>query len=97
MTPSPESPPEETAPAEPASDGGPLTIDQLRADLDACGLPGDTPVVLAKDAEGNGFSPLAEAEVAMYAEEDQLAEDDPDDYSEAPDGAVRALFLWPVN
>jgi hypothetical protein len=72
-------------------------------------LPDDTPVVLAKDAEGNGFSPLVEAEHAMYraettwsgerylTEEQRLAEDEPDDWSEAPDDAVPAVFLWPVN
>lgn len=86
-----------------------MTIDELRKHLDDLDLPGDTPVVLAKDAEGNGFSPLVEAEVAMYAaestwsgdrympEEERLAEDDPDDYAEAPDDAVRAVFLWPTN
>ena len=30
-------------------------------------------------------------------EEDRQAEDDPDDYAEAPDDAVRAVFLWPTN
>jgi hypothetical protein len=86
-----------------------MTIDELRKQLDGLNAPGDTPVILAKDAEGNGFSPLTEAEVAMYAtvstwsgerymtEEDRQAEDEPDDYAEAPDDAVRAVFLWPTN
>ncbi|MFD0053031.1 hypothetical protein ACFVHR_04805 [Streptomyces sp. NPDC127168] len=72
-------------------------------------LPDDTLVVLAKDAEGNGFSPLVEVEHAMYraettwsgerylTEEQRLAEAEPDDWSEAPDDAVPAVFLWPVN
>lgn len=43
-----------------------MTLDELRAQLDALNLPGPTLVVLAKDAEGNRFSPLSEAEGAMY-------------------------------
>ena len=85
-----------------------MTLNDLRKQLDALNMPGDTPVILAKDAEGNGFSPAVEAEVAMYAaettwsgerymtEEGQAA-GVPDEYSEAPDDAVRAVFLWPTN
>lgn len=72
-------------------------------------LPDSTLVVLAKDEEGNSFSPLHEAIPGMYlaettwsgehypTEEQRLAEDDPDEYSPAPDDAVHAVFLWPVN
>ena len=86
-----------------------MTLAELRAALDALDLPGDTIVVLAKDGEGNGFSPAVEAEHAMYyanttwsgerylTEEQRAAETDPDDYSEAPDDAVPAVFLWPTN
>lgn len=44
-----------------------MTLDELRKQLDALSVPGDTPVILGKDSEGNGFSPAYEAEVAMYA------------------------------
>ena len=86
-----------------------MTLTELRAALDALNLPDDTIVVLAKDAEGNGHSPLVAADPAMYlaettwsgdrylTEEQRRAEDDPDDYSAAPDDAVPAVFLWPVN
>lgn len=87
-----------------------VTLDDLRAALAKLDhLPGQTVVVLAKDGEGNGFSPLAEVEDAMYeaettwsgdrylTEEQRGAEDDPDDWSEAPDGAVPAVFLWLTN
>lgn len=86
-----------------------MTLAELRAQLDALNLPGDTLVVLAKDAEGNGHSPLVEAEHAMYlaettwsgeryiTEQQRLAEENPDDWSEAPDDAVPAVFLWPTN
>ena len=84
-----------------------LTVADLQAALAL--LPSDMPVVLAKDGEGNRFSPLAEAEPAMYVadstwsgeryltDEQRLATGVPDEYSEAPDAAVPALFLWPVN
>jgi hypothetical protein len=87
-----------------------MTLAELRTALAALNhLPDDTLVVLAKDAEGNGFSPLVETEHAMYlaettwsgehymTEEQRQAKDDPDEYSEAPDDAVPAVFLWPTN
>ena len=86
-----------------------MTLAELRAQLDALNLPDDTPVILAKDGEGNGHSPLSEAEHAMYladttwsgeryiTEQQRLAEEDPDEWSEAPDDAVHAVFLWPTN
>jgi hypothetical protein len=86
-----------------------MTLAELRAQLAALDLPDDTLVVLAKDAEGNGHSPLVEVEHAMYlaestwsgerylTEAQRLAEPDPDEYSEAPDAAVPAVFLWPTN
>lgn len=86
-----------------------MTLAELRAQLDALNLPDDTIVILAKDAEGNGHSPLVEAEHAMYSaittwsgeryltDEQRAAEADPDDYSAAPDDAVPAVFLWPTN
>lgn len=86
-----------------------MTLAELRAQLDALNLPDDTLVILAKDGEGNGFSPAVEAIPAMYlaettwsgehypTEEQRLAQDDPDEYSAAPDDAVPAVFLWPTN
>ena len=86
-----------------------MTLAELRAQLDALNLPDDTLVVLAKDAEGNGHSPLVEADYAMYladttwsgerymAEAQRLTEDNPDDWTQAPDDAVPAVFLWPTN
>lgn len=87
-----------------------MTLDDLRkalAEFDH--LPGSTPVVMAKDGEGNDFSPLDELEGAMYraettwrgehymTEEQRQAQRRPDDYGEAPEDAVLAVFLWPVN
>jgi hypothetical protein len=86
-----------------------MTLDELRAELAELDLPGDTIVVLSEDGEGNGFSPLAEVETAMYSAdstysgehyltEEQVAADP--EYGEddlAPDDAVPAVFLWPTN
>lgn len=86
-----------------------MTLAELRAQLDALNLPDDTIVILAKDAEGNGHSPLVEAEHAMYladttwsgerylTEEQRLAKEEPDDWFQAPKEAVPAVFLWPTN
>lgn len=87
-----------------------MDLAELRRQIAALDhLPDNTPVVLAKDAEGNGFSPLDEAETGMYlaqttwygehylTEEQRLAKDDPEDWFEAPDNAVLAIFLRPVN
>lgn len=87
-----------------------MTLDDLRAELAKLDhLPGDTIVILAEDAEGNGFSPLAEVEDAMYdadttwsgerymTDEARAATGEPDEYSEAPESAVPAVFLWPTN
>lgn len=84
-----------------------LTVADLQAALST--LPSDMPVVIAKDAEGNGYSPLTEAEPAMYladstwsgehymTDEQRQTAGEADDYSPAPATAVPALFLWPTN
>lgn len=88
-----------------------LTVADLRALLG--GLPDDALVVLSKDAEGNGHSPLAVGGEAMYDAEttwsgeiyptaDQLAAYIAEgtghtDEDAAPDTAVRVLLLEPVN
>ena len=102
MTMSTPTPDDEAAPA--------LTLAGLRARLEELGdLPGDTPVILQKDAEGNGFSPLAGADESMYEAETaysgeaymtsaQIAADPAyTEEDEAPEGAVRAVVLWPLN
>ena len=44
-----------------------MTLEELRKTLASLDhLPGSTPVILQKDAEGNGYSPLAGGEEAMY-------------------------------
>lgn len=84
-----------------------LTVADLIAQLAT--LPGDTPVILTKDAEGNGYSPLVQVATGMYlaettwsgehylTEEQRLAETHPDEWTPAPEEAVFAVFLDPVN
>jgi hypothetical protein len=73
-----------------------ITIDDLRRQLDALGLPGTTAVVIAKDGEGNAFSPLHEAEASMYASAG-LGAGERYDEGDAPGAAVPAVFLWPTR
>ncbi|MCX4826341.1 hypothetical protein OG883_42635 [Streptomyces sp. NBC_01142] len=87
-----------------------MTLAELRRELAKVDhLPGDTIVILSKDAEGNGFSPLDEVDPSMYhaetewsgehymTEEARQAQDRPNDYTKAPDDAVLAICLWPTN
>lgn len=87
-----------------------LTLADLRSQLAAFDhLPDETPVVMSKDGEGNGYSPLAELSPGMYlaettwsgehypTEEQIAAEANADEHEHAPDDAVHAVFLWPVN
>ncbi|WP_280389888.1 hypothetical protein [Nocardia wallacei] len=63
--------------------------------------PRDQLVVLAKDAEGNGYSPLSDAEDAYYYADTtwsgEVAYEDVEVDGEIEDGAVRAVVLGPVN
>lgn len=87
-----------------------LTLGQLRKMLGKLNhLPDDVILVMAKDRECSGFSPLDEVDEGMYVaettwsgehymtEEQRRAQSCPDDYTEAPEDATRAVFLWPVN
>ena len=74
-----------------------MTLDELReALISFAHLPGDTPVVLAKDSEGNEYSPLHELEDATYLKELPWA-GERYDKGDAPDNAVPAVFLWPMD
>ena len=72
--------------------------------------PRDRPVIMASDAEGNSYSPLADAEEAMYTAEttwsgecrptpEAIANDERFDPNEdgAPEGAIRVVVLGPTN
>lgn len=65
-------------------------------------------VVMSRDGEGNGYSPLAAVETAAYEWDRpwcgeigiERSEELPDGYCEedyAPEDAVPCVVLWPVN
>jgi hypothetical protein len=86
------------------------TVGRLKARL--AEFPDDTPVIMSKDAEGNGYSPLSGVYPARYEatstysgeirdeEDDFSGEDyngDPISYAEYVGEAVPVVLLGPVN
>lgn len=69
-----------------------MTAQELIAFLQT--LPSDTPVVLSRDAEGNGYSPLACAQPAHYQPETTWRGDLADEDEGLPHNAA---VLWPVG
>lgn len=92
-----------------------VTLDRLIAELQSLkqsGVPGTARIVLAKDGEGNGFSPMSPrdgVDASLYDAETtwsgerymtdaaREATGKPEEYAEAPESAVVAVFLWPTN
>jgi hypothetical protein len=72
-----------------------MTIGELKTRLaelqNESALGDDTPLILSKDAEGNGFSPLAEMTVEFYAATSTWSGELDDDEG------VESIVLWPVN
>jgi len=67
-------------------------------------LPPDMPVVMSKDAEGNGYSPLSTVDRVWYVAESTWSGViyDDDDLEEAKadgmaDDAEKVVCFWPVN
>lgn len=62
------------------------------------GLPGEDLVVLAKDGEGNSYSPLSDYGIGVYVADSTWDGDyyDADDEDKPEDG-VPAVTLWPTN
>jgi hypothetical protein len=71
-------------------------------------LPQDHIIVMSKDAEGNGFSPLSDCGLSMYIPDstysgEVLSEEDLDyrnedaDEDEIQEYNENAVVLWPVN
>ena len=88
-----------------------MTLDEAIAQLTALRdqVGGAALLILAKDNEGNGFSPAHSFDVGMSAadsdysgehhltEEQRLAKEEPDEHKQAPADAVTAVFAWPTN
>lgn len=62
-------------------------------------LPDDMPVVMSKDGEGNGFSPLSDYSMGKYAPDSTWSGEwyQDEDERDAPRGSKKAICLWPVN
>jgi len=56
-------------------------------------MPQESLVVLSKDSEGNGFSPLYEAEEGWYKKETTWS----GDYAFSNSNSEDAVFLWPID
>ena len=71
------------------------TVAELRRALD--GLDGEMRVVLSRDAEGNGYSPLGDAEMMYYSPStgDVVDQDEMTEYGQQD--SRPALVLWPVG
>ncbi len=85
-----------------------MKVRELIAQLQQCDP--DMDVIMSEDEEGNGYSPLCEITEGMYSadstwsgeryatpEEIAARDDMTEEDDGAPDGAVRAVFLWPTN
>lgn len=73
---------------------GAMTVRDLRKALKK--LSGDTLVMLARDEEGNAFSPLADISRGKYSRSRRECVDDSDDWP-APKDAVPVVTLWPMD
>lgn len=60
------------------------------------GMPADSLVVMSKDAEGNGYSPLRTVDAVRYVPSCAYAGEILDDGCDEP-GAVPAVAFWPAN
>ncbi|MFE4309141.1 hypothetical protein ACFRR6_24190 [Streptomyces sp. NPDC056891] len=75
-----------------------MTLAELRTCLtELAELPDDTPVILAIDAEGNGFSPLDEAALAIYCAAGESGGEYRRIEDSRPHDGELAVFLWPTN
>lgn len=84
-----------------------MTVKELKALL--ADQPDERLVILSKDSEGNGFSPLAEVAEGMYVPystwsgevyptpEQILADSFLTEEDEAPEEATHVICLWSTN
>ncbi len=75
-----------------------MKVSELIEMLEALDADSDAIVILAKDGEGNGFSPICEADAAHYIPFNKYSGEciHTDDVDDHPD-AVSCVCLWPVN
>jgi hypothetical protein len=71
-----------------------MTVKELIEELEK--YPANTPVVMSKDAEGNGYSPARVVDLVHYETKNTWRGEIYDE-KDAPEGAVPAVCLWPAN
>lgn len=74
-----------------------MTIGELRTFLATRDLPDEALVVLSRDAEGNGYSPLLDATVGAYLPANTWSGEFFDEAEVGAGPGQRAICLWPVN
>jgi hypothetical protein len=74
-----------------------MTIAGLKLWLAATQADDNLLIVLSKDAEGNNFSPLAEASFAVYHPESTYSGEIYEGEPVREENDVKCLVLWPVN
>jgi hypothetical protein len=80
-----------------------MKIRELIAELQE--LPEELDVIVAKDAEGNGYSPLENLSERLYKPDspysgsliDEDQEDEFDDEEEDEGSVIKSVVLWPTN
>jgi hypothetical protein len=75
-----------------------MTVKELKATLEE--YDDDDLVVLSRDSEGNGYSPLSQHGGAWYRPDTTWSGDLLDDDEDEPDtesGDVHTVVLWPRN
>lgn len=82
-----------------------ITVKSLMEELKK--LPQDSFIIMQKDGEGNGYSPMAGVDEAYYQPTStwsgEMVSEDLEDYEdeeqmeEEKKSALRVVVLWPVN
>jgi len=76
-----------------------MTVKELIENLRS--IDPETKIVMSKDAEGNGFSPLSEIDPAAWYQAETTWSGDvlhPDDYDpDDAEGLEKVVCFWPVN
>lgn len=67
-------------------------------------FPDETLVIMSRDSEGNGFSPLAAIELGKYVADSTYSGDfyqnsiiGNEEYNQPEESAIEAICLWPTN
>lgn len=79
-----------------------MKVKDLKAILST--LDDEIEIVMAKDEEGNDYSPLAETSLGVYQPESTWSGEffayenmENEDYAQPTENVVPAICLWPVN